>query len=159
MMSPADRFAMSYAYCANPLDRAARSRHDPDWLARRLSDRRTRILLPAGASPYMRIRENASPQPYWSIDTVNCPLDAVCAPVFLGLDEAGTAPCAAREPCQGEGAPQPGRAPQGGRATDLRSLAVQGDLPPQELGVLAQARSLLGWHATSRYCTACAGEC
>src|SRR5690606_15367429 len=97
MMSPADRFAMSYAYCANPLDRAARSRQDPDWLARRLSDRRTRIVLLAGESPYMRIGENACPQPYWSIDTVNCPLDAVCAPVFLGLDEAGTATFARSE--------------------------------------------------------------
>lgn len=150
---------MSYAYCANPLDRAARSRQDPDWLARRLSDRRTRIVLLAGESPYMRIGENACPQPYWSIDTVNCPLDAVCAPVFLGLDEAGTATFAALLPCDGDGAPQPGRAPHGGRAIDLRSLAAQGVLPPQELGVLAQARSLLGWHATSRYCTTCAGEC
>ena len=29
---------------------------------------------------------------------------------------------------------------------DLRSLAVQGVLPPHNLGVLAQAKSLMHWH-------------
>ena len=40
-------------------------------------------------------------------------------------------------------------------AIDLRSIAVQGLVPPDELGALAQAKSLLGWHARHRFCAQC----
>jgi NAD+ diphosphatase len=38
---------------------------------------------------------------------------------------------------------------------DLRSIAVQGTVPPDELGVLAQAKALLHWHARHRFCANC----
>ena len=41
------------------------------------------------------------------------------------------------------------------QAHDLRSIAVQGLVPPDELGMLAQARCLLGWHARHRFCPNC----
>jgi len=41
---------------------------------------------------------------------------------------------------------------------DLRSLAMQAILPPQDLGVLAQARSLLSWHASHRFCANCGNK-
>jgi NAD+ diphosphatase len=40
-------------------------------------------------------------------------------------------------------------------AQDLRSIAVQGVVPPDELGMLAQAKSLLSWHARHRFCANC----
>jgi NAD+ diphosphatase len=40
-------------------------------------------------------------------------------------------------------------------ALDLRSIAVQGTVPPDELGMLAQAKSLLSWHARHRFCANC----
>jgi NAD+ diphosphatase len=40
-------------------------------------------------------------------------------------------------------------------AQDLRSIAVQGIVPPDELGMLAQAKSLLSWHARHRFCANC----
>ncbi|MGE3830709.1 MAG: NAD(+) diphosphatase [Parvibaculaceae bacterium] len=40
-------------------------------------------------------------------------------------------------------------------AIDLRSIAVQGLLPPSELGLLAQARSLLHWHERHGFCANC----
>lgn len=43
------------------------------------------------------------------------------------------------------------------KAIDLRSLAVQGVLPAQHLGALAQARALLAWHANHRFCGRCGG--
>jgi NAD+ diphosphatase len=43
----------------------------------------------------------------------------------------------------------------GFRLTDLRSAAVQGLVPPHELGALAQAKSLLSWHARHRFCANC----
>jgi NAD+ diphosphatase len=41
------------------------------------------------------------------------------------------------------------------REIDLRSLAVEGALPPEHLGALAQARSLCNWHARHRFCSVC----
>lgn len=41
------------------------------------------------------------------------------------------------------------------KAVDLRSLAVQGAVAPNHLGAIAQARSLLHWHANHRFCANC----
>ena len=38
---------------------------------------------------------------------------------------------------------------------DLRSIAVGGTVAPDELGMLAQAKSLLSWHARHRFCANC----
>jgi NAD+ diphosphatase len=40
-------------------------------------------------------------------------------------------------------------------AIDLRSIAVQGLLPPGELGVVAEAKALLFWHSRHRFCSNC----
>ena len=41
------------------------------------------------------------------------------------------------------------------RALDLRSIAVQGVVPAEEMGPLATAKALLHWHARHRFCAAC----
>jgi NAD+ diphosphatase len=38
---------------------------------------------------------------------------------------------------------------------DLRSIAIEGTVPAPELGMLAQARSLINWHLTHGYCANC----
>jgi NAD+ diphosphatase len=43
------------------------------------------------------------------------------------------------------------------KAIDLRSLAIQGLLDPEDLASLAQARSYLHWHAANRFCGRCGG--
>lgn len=40
-------------------------------------------------------------------------------------------------------------------AVDLRSLATQGVMSPEEMSLLGQAKALAGWHATSGYCSRC----
>jgi len=40
-------------------------------------------------------------------------------------------------------------------ATDLRTLASEGALSPAHIGALAQARSLINWHARHRFCSNC----
>ena len=62
-------------------------------------------------------------------------------PVFATLVEAGAA-----EAIKDEAAFQ---------ALDLRSIAVQGTVPPGELGPLATAKALLHWHARHRFCAHC----
>jgi NAD+ diphosphatase len=39
--------------------------------------------------------------------------------------------------------------------TDLRSIAVQGLVEPEDLAPLAEAKALLHWHARHRYCANC----
>jgi NAD+ diphosphatase len=41
---------------------------------------------------------------------------------------------------------------------DLRSLAMEEAVSPHELGMLAQARSLLQWHERRTYCSNCAAK-
>ncbi|BAR99302.1 NAD(+) diphosphatase [Blastochloris viridis] len=39
--------------------------------------------------------------------------------------------------------------------SDLRSIAMQGLVPPGQLAGLATAKALMHWHATHRFCSAC----
>lgn len=41
------------------------------------------------------------------------------------------------------------------RVLDLRAIALGGVVPPDELGILAQAKALLDWHRRHRFCAAC----
>lgn len=41
------------------------------------------------------------------------------------------------------------------QALDLRSIAVRGAVAPDELGILATAKSLLFWHSRHRFCAHC----
>lgn len=45
--------------------------------------------------------------------------------------------------------------PQTLKAIDLRSLAIQGAVPAEDLGAIAQARAMLNWHATNLFCARC----
>jgi NAD+ diphosphatase len=45
--------------------------------------------------------------------------------------------------------------PQTLKAIDLRSLAIQGAVPADDLGAIAQARAMLNWHATNLFCARC----
>lgn len=41
------------------------------------------------------------------------------------------------------------------KAINLRSLAIQGAVPAEDLGAIAQARAMLNWHATNNFCARC----
>lgn len=66
--------------------------------------------------------------------------------VFLGAESDGSALYAAQADAAPDGLP------------DLRSLAVGGGLEASELGIFAQARSLLSWHMRHRFCANCGGQ-
>lgn len=46
----------------------------------------------------------------------------------------------------------------GHRLETVRAVGLRGLLPADELGAIAQARSLLNWHASHRYCSRCGTE-
>ena len=145
-------------FTGNPLDRAARERRDPAWLAARLADPASRFLsfrqlrpLVAEEGGTLRLAwRPAGPSPVGAGE-----------PVLLGLDRDGAARFAAET---GPEAPEPraavaGRGVASGvtvRFADARSAAMR--LPPEDAAILAQARSLVAWHASHGFCPRCGGR-
>ena len=123
---------MPLAYVLNPLDRRANDRSDAASITALREREDAKLIRIAGDSTLIeggRLCIAAGPMPELT--------------VFLGLD-AGGAPWFA---CKAE---------QTEAFRDLRSLALEEALPPEELGILAQARSLIQWHERRNFCSNCA---
>ncbi|WP_119390208.1 NAD(+) diphosphatase [Taklimakanibacter lacteus] len=121
-------------FCGGSLDRAAAFRSDPGWIAARRAEPTARLVRLNGDKT--RIVDSTL--------HLETPVDE--AAIFLGLDPRGRAIFAGEivEPAEG--------------MQDLRSLAIEGHLAPEDLALLAQARSLLHWHQRHRYCANCGHE-
>ena len=125
---------MPLAYVTNPLDRRANDRPNAEWVKAQRRRPDARLVRIAGDATLLNGGRLVTEQ------------DEQIAPaVFLGLDAEGTPWFAVRvEPREG--------------MRDLRSLAMEEALPPEQLGMLAQARSLLQWHERRSYCSNCAAR-
>ncbi len=125
---------MPLAYVLNPLDRRANDRPDGHWIASQAGRDDMKLVRIAGDSALL---ENGA------LATGRAELPELT--VFLGLDSAGT-PWFACKAEAGEG------------FRDLRSLALEEALPAEQLGILAQARSLIQWHERRNFCSNCAAR-
>jgi NAD+ diphosphatase len=134
-----------YCFAGNPLDRASERRRDTAWIASLLDDPAARILPLSDLRPLTR--GAASPVLDWQPAAPWRDLiERGATLVFLGLDDerpyfavdasgADIAPARASEPL------------------DARTLAPL--LPTGEAAILAEARSLVDWHARHRFCAQC----
>ena len=125
---------MPLAYILNPLDRRANDRPDHEWLAALRQRPDAKLIRIAGDSTLIEGGRLATEPTAFPELTV-----------LLGLDQAG-APWFA---CKAE----PAEA-----FRDLRSLAMEEALPPEQLGILAQARSVIQWHERRNFCSNCAAK-
>ncbi len=76
------------------------------------------------------------------------------ASAFLGCDPAGRAHFSFAL----DGTALPAAVAAAGlpeRASELRAIAVDGRLPPDELSIAGEARALAEWHDSHRYCSRC----
>jgi NAD+ diphosphatase len=125
---------MTLAYVMNRLDRRANDRPNAAWLAELRQRSDAKLVRIAGDATLLdggRLATELGPMPELT--------------VFLGLDSAGAPWFACKaEPAEG--------------FRDLRSLALEEALPPEELGLLAQARSLIQWHERRNFCSNCAAR-
>ena len=125
---------MTLAYVMNRLDRRANDRPNAAWLAELRQRSDAKLVRIAGDATLLdggRLATELGPMPELT--------------VFLGLDSAGAPWFACKaEPAEG--------------LRDLRSLALEEALPPEELGLLAQARSLIQWHERRNFCSNCAAR-
>ncbi|WP_372426263.1 NAD(+) diphosphatase [Salinarimonas chemoclinalis] len=124
------------------------SEHGDAALARHAGDPRALTALFAGDTPLLRRDGDAlgalHPQPV--LDGI-----ATTVQVYLGtLDGRPVLATAAPADALDALAARPGVEPH-----DLRGLATRGLVPEREIGLLAQARSLVSWHLRHGFCANC----
>jgi NAD+ diphosphatase len=134
-----------YCFAGNPLDRVSERRRDREWIASLLADPRSRILPLYDLKPAMP--DMLRPALAWqAIAPWRTAIDSGAMLIFLGLDDDGRAHFA----IDATGAGEPEAAAE---SIDVRSLAPQ--IPAGEAAILAEARSLIDWHARHRFCAQC----
>jgi NAD+ diphosphatase len=133
-----------YCFAGNPLDRVSERRRDSAWIGELLDDPAARLLPLRDLRPLTRgsdkVELDWQPLPPWREL-----IERGATLIFLGLGDgrphfaidAGDADIA-----------DPNREP-----IDARSLAPL--LPGGEAAILAEARSLIDWHARHRFCAQC----
>lgn len=135
-----------YCFGGNPLDRASERRDDGEWITKLLADPRTRLLALRDLKPFTR--GVAVPALDWQpVAPWRDWIDGGAPLIFLGLGDG-----CAHFAIDATGAADvvPGVDTE---SIDVRALAPT--LAPAEAAILAEARSLLDWHARHRFCAQC----
>lgn len=122
------------AFVSSPLDRNANNRAKPEFIAKRRIDSKTHVVQIAGDTVRMEndrlYTQNDAPE-----------LEAI----YLGEDPKGHAWFArATEPSES--------------LIPMRSLMIEEGLSQERLSILAQARSILHWHASHGFCAQCGAK-
>jgi NAD+ diphosphatase len=134
-----------YCFAGNPLNRASERRRDTAWVRSLLDDPTARILALRDLLPFTR--GSATPVLDWQkLAPWRDLIEHGATLVFLGLDRER--PCFAVDASGSDMA-----LAEGGEAIDARTLAPL--LPASEAAILAEARSLIDWHARHRFCAQC----
>jgi NAD+ diphosphatase len=135
------------SYITNPLVRHSAER-DPDALARHVDNPDAAMVLVAGDLPILKAGEPGTALlPAGLVNELPDHREQVFLGTLHGRPVIATlAPAEAAERFQADPAFE---------VTDLRSIAVRGLVPQEELGILAMAKSMLDWHARHRFCANC----
>lgn len=141
-MSLFDTAAPPVGLTGSPLDRADHLRRDAQAMALLKQDPRARWLVMDQLKPL--IADDTPPAIFWAMAS---DLPDNSPEVFLGLDPSGAPRFAA------SASTIPLIARHGGQIMDTRSAAQL--LPQGQAAILAQARSLLDWHARHGHCAVC----
>jgi len=134
-----------YCFAGNPLDRVSERRRDAGWIASLLEEPATRVIPFRDLKPSIRngsqIALDWQPVGPWR-DVIN----AGATLAFLGIAEGR-----AHFALDATGADQ--SADPATENIDLRTLAPL--IPETEAAILAEARSVVDWHARHRFCAQC----
>ena len=142
---------MSYVhtFAGNPLDRADTERRDPAWLAGAVDDCRSRFLFFKELNVLLRGGEQ--PQLGWLSSDAVARLGIEIPPVLLGIGSN-----LAHFAVDASSVEDPERVldlDEDWRFEDCRmaSMALAG----ADAGIVAQARSQIGWHQRHQFCSVC----
>src|SRR5262249_10905298 len=136
--------AMEEIYCfgGNPLDRVSERRDDDAWIATLLDDPATRMLPLRDLKPF--VRGGPTPMLDWQpVSAWRGRIEGGAMLIFLGMGDG-----CAHFAIDATGADRTAAADT--ELVDVRALAPT--IAPGEAAVLAEARSLLDWHARHRFC-------
>jgi len=135
-----------YCFAGNPLDRVSERRRDKEWVAGLLADSESLMLPLYDLKP--AIRDMANPALEWEPAgpwRERVAVGATC--IFLGIGDDGRA----RFAIDATGADSGSNA--NADNVDVRTLAPL--VPAGEAAILAEARSLIDWHARHGFCAQC----
>jgi NAD+ diphosphatase len=134
-----------YCFAGNPLDRVSERRDDREWIAALLDEPGTRMLALRDLKPL--VRGTAIPALDWQpLAPWRGQIEAGATLIFLGIADG-----CARFAIDATG---PDIAPDlDTEPIDVRALAPT--IPTSEAAILAEARSLIDWHARHRFCAQC----
>ena len=133
-------------FAGNPLDRMAASRDHGSTIPALLDHPDTRFVAFSG--DHVLVRGAAEAEDPWlrlaEVRGYGTPTETV----FLGRTPEGAIFAKRFDP--------PGEVSEGAPPTrDLRSMATAGVAPAATLGILAEAKALLHWHRSHRFCSNC----
>lgn len=148
---PVTEPARAFRFAETGLDRRSHWRDDDTAMARAAADPTARTLLFCRDRPLVPRAKDGGAASVLFTGAEAVALGAMAErSVFLGCD--GAAPRFATTtrltPEEIDGHPEV-------EAADLRTLAVAGTLPAIEYAAVAEARALLAWHASHRFCARC----
>jgi NAD+ diphosphatase len=135
-------------FSGNRIDRQSEHRAE-DCVARALGDPAARIYLFAGDQALLAAESDTKTALFDRKAAEARGMDADSL-ILLGFSENG--PRLAAQSAIGE---EECEADESLEAINLRALAIQGLVGREDLGAIAQARSLLHWHANHRFCAGC----
>ena len=140
------------------LDRMGPRRSDPEYLKSLIEARGARFLVLADLKPVIRSNaERTTANLAWFSRAELADLDLpVAESLFLGIDTAGHGHFALAV-TEHRTRNVPGAIEKLRPIVDLRSLAMQGVMPAEELSLCGQARALAQWHENARCCGHCGG--
>jgi NAD+ diphosphatase len=134
-----------YCFAGNPLDRVSERRRDKAWIGTLLADPDSRILPLYDLKP--AISDPAQPALDWQpLALWRDAIEGGATTIFLGIGDGR-----AHFAIDATGAE--GRSNAFAENIDVRSLAPL--VPAGEAAILAEARSLIDWHARHRFCAQC----
>jgi NAD+ diphosphatase len=130
-----------YCFAGNPLDRASERRRDADWVRSLLDDPAACILPLFDLRPATRGLDSAALD-WQAVGSWRETIERGATLVFLGLGEGRSYFAVDAGAARGER-----------ESFDARTLAPL--LSGGEAAILAEARSLIDWHARHRFCAQC----
>lgn len=139
----------SVGFAGGLIDRQSEKRTG-ESTANALADPAARLFVTRQGRVHMRFDDD-QPKALFGLRDIEGLQPDLTRAIFLGTQD-GASFLAAPTPLDEEALPE------GWKAIDYRSVYMQGLLPPDELGALAQAAGLMAWHETHRFCGRCGAE-
>jgi len=134
-----------YCFAGNPLDRVSQRRQDAGWVASLLEDPSTRVLLLHGLKPQIR-HSSAAALDWQGVARWRPLIDGGSTLILLGMREGRA--YFALDATSAE-------IPPDGDSVAMDARAAAPIIDGGEAAILAEARSLIDWHARHRYCAQC----